>query len=150
TPILADPGFGLSMGQVPWWINGPRALEITSSGAREILMQPSEARMNSSETRGRVAFDEPGLAACSWSTKGGGQNALSDRLSMRAKALEARRRRLDEMCGASPGFDVQTAEAAKLDDPGAPFEIACAGGMQVKTPSPDEREWSFKTEGPWI
>jgi hypothetical protein len=148
-PILAELGIGLRFGEIPWWVSGATALEATAAGSRDLALPNSEAAANSSESTARISFgEEGGSPSIEWSRKSSGQGGGLDGLVLREKTLEARQKRLDEMCGASDGIDVTKAQAPGLEDPNQTFQIDCGGERQDSRAAGGE--YALRFDGPWI
>jgi len=148
-PILAAPGTGLALDQIPWWMTGPAGLEATREGSREILLRPSQPRLNVLSTKLQVGFDG-GAAGYSWVARGTGEAGLAERLGLHGLLLEDRRRELESYCGAGMGFEVRKAEAPSVDDPNQGWLIECVAQKEILPSDASRRTLSVDLGGPWI
>jgi hypothetical protein len=148
---FADPGSGLPYGEIPFWVSGARALLTSPKGGKEILLPGTEAERNASSTRAEITLDAArGAARIRWSRTGTGQQGLLERRELRALAPGDRRKRLEDLCGASGDIEITRAEAPHLDDAGSPFDLECEGESTRRGEPGDEGGVSLHLTGPWI
>ena len=126
-PILAEPGLGLGVGEIPWWISGAVGLEATPQGAKDLLFPGSDPNGNVSETTAKADLREDGTATVSWKVKFSGESGLLDGVSLRGKTLDDRQKSIDELCGGADGVDVSKAAAPGVDAAGAALALECEG-----------------------
>lgn len=148
---LVDVASGLDYGEIPWWVAGTNGLMMTAAGAKEILLPASKAASNVSETKAEIALAPGGtISRARWTHTGAGQQGLLERRSLRRRTPEARKARLDELCGAGADFEVSKAEAPRIDDLGAGFALECEGASPDADAEAGAQETTFRLAGAWF
>lgn len=147
---LVDAGSGLPYGEIPWLVTGARGLLATNKGYREVPLWPSDIQKNLSETTGDISFAED-LTKVRWARKGRGQQDYFTRRELRRLPPEDRKKRMDDLCGASGDLEILKAEATEvLTDPTADFSLDCEGEFATAAPDASSSSYSFKVDGAWF
>ena len=149
--MIVDAGSGLPYGQVPWWYSGVNGLVAAPKVAANILIRPSEAVENLSQTVAGITFNvDEGTAAVHWTRTADGQSGLRDRREIRAMTPEQRVKRLDEYCGSSGDFEVSRAEAPAIQENAGPLKVECNTTLMNTNLGAQVDEYQFSFYGPWI
>jgi hypothetical protein len=148
--IFVDNGMGLGFGDVAWWLTGAAGFLTDPKKARSIRIPPSPAATNVSEASVsiRLSGDETG-SPFRWSRVRRGQYGLEDRRLLRHEAPEDRRKRLEEVCGASDRLEVTRAEAPHLESVGADTRVDCEGRLVDAHVTPEYGSYTMYAMGPW-
>jgi hypothetical protein len=124
--VLVDVGSGLPYGEIPWWMTGIKGFLAAGEGARPISLPPSPPQRNVSETRADLRFsDDNASLLAKWTRTGKGQSGVDERISLRDMTPEDRKRRQEELCGASGEIELLSSELPGLNEPMSAFQISC-------------------------
>ena len=146
---VVDPGSGLPYGEVPWDATGGTAFVCTSKGMRGFTIPPAAGPRNRTDTKVAIGFSEDDEITAQWSRTGLGAAGMYYRRWLRRLDPTERKEKLDKLCGGSGSGEVLAAELPSLDQPSAPFQIACditAGEANVTEEISDYR---FTVLGAW-
>lgn len=147
---VVSPGAGLAYGQVPWWYTGTKGMLATEKGSRPALVPPTPARKSLSDTKAQTTFAEDNTTLhVRWSRRATGQNWYSDRVMMSTMTPEARKKRLEQICGSSSRLEVSRADASGIDDVRKPFELSCEGESSIEIAN-DVTTYRMAMDGPWV
>ncbi|MBI3450872.1 MAG: hypothetical protein HY049_18400 [Acidobacteria bacterium] len=148
--VFVSPGSGLPYGDVPWWFTGVPGLLATRKGARSVIVWDALAKENASDTRVEVSLALSGAASVGRHRACAGQQGYGDRIALRGMRPDARKRRLDELCGDGRGIEVRRAEAPGLDRLDASLRLECDGAVAAPAPEAGTADVFFVLEGPWF
>jgi hypothetical protein len=145
---VVDPGSGLPYGEVPWDATGSTAFVCTPKGMKGFVIPPAAGQKNRTDTKVMIAFSEDDEITAKWSRMGLGASGMNYRRWLRRLDPAERKEQLDKLCGGSGAGEVQAADLPGLDQPSAPFQIACditAG--EANTEEVDD--YRFSVLGAW-
>jgi uncharacterized protein DUF3857 len=148
---LVDNVHGLPYGEVPWWIAGSRGFLADPKGGKTILLEPSLAAKNFTQSEVWISFDPGrGSAGVRWNRTDSGQAGLSDRLELRSLRPEERREMLEQLCGGGGLIEVTRAEAPHLEDLNQPLHLDCEGTFSGADVALEAGRFSSRIQGAWI
>ncbi|GAB4372714.1 MAG: hypothetical protein Kow0062_09250 [Acidobacteriota bacterium] len=148
--LAVDPAYPLPFGRIPWWFAGTSGLVLSGEVCAAGRLDPERAEQNVMTVAVRLRADlEAGVVLADWTREGTGQFRLA-----RSAWRRVRPARLEESlahsCGASDTVEVLEASAPQLEEPLAPFRLACRSEHLVEPPDAGTAEWAFPLDGPWL
>jgi len=146
---VVDAGSGLPYGEVPWNATGSTAFVCTPKGMKSFVIPPAAGPKNRTDTHVTIGFSEDDEITAKWSRLGLGAAGMDSRRWLRRLDPAERKEKLDRLCGGRGSGEVAAAELPNLDQPAAPFQIACditAGEANV---GEDISEYHLTAMGPW-
>lgn len=147
---IVDPGSGLPYGELPWRATGVSGFLCLPTGRGVLQIPPSPPTKNRADTHVTVAFSKDNeTRTIKWSRTGQGAAGMDWRRWLRGLDPDERKKQLDEACGGIGSGEVVAAELPGLDDPTAPFQIAC--DVEMETTGLDESIGRYQLDavGPW-
>jgi len=148
--VLCEPGTGLEYGEVPWWATGVHAMVSTKNGFKAVLVPPSDARKNLSDTAATFTFDEEGTMHVAWTRTNKNLRGFDERLHLKNMDAHARGERLQELCGKGGSMEVAQAESPGMEEKFGSLRLECALDAEMTGPTEEIGRYSFTFSGPWI
>lgn len=147
---IVDPGSGLPYGELPWRATGVSGFLCLPNGKGILQIPPSPATKNRADTHVTVAFSNGNeTRTIKWSRMGQGASGMGWRRWLRGLDPDERKKKLDEACGGIGSGEVLAAELPGLDDPTAPFQIACDIEMEATGLDESVGRYQIDAIGPW-
>lgn len=147
----SDPGSGLGYGEIPWWLSGGQALRAGADGSKFVNLPHGNPERSLVETSAEIALAEPGEpAAVAFASKSSGQAGLLDWRRLRWDGPDERRERLEAMCGHGSEVEVESADAAGLENVHAERRLDCKGLATSLTLADGSPSAKVAFAGPWI
>ncbi len=147
---VVDPGSGLPYGELPWAATGTTAFVCTPKGMGSLVIQPSTSARNRSITQVAITFTEENESiAAKWSRTGLGASGMDPRRWLRDLGPSERKVELDRLCGGVGSGEVLAAELPGLENPQAPFKVACDITTGETSLTEEIGHYAMSVIGPW-
>jgi hypothetical protein len=148
--VLVDAGSGLPYGIVPWEATGTAALVCTPKGSASIVVPPASPRDNRSDVHVALAFsDDNETMTATWDRRSIGASGMGYRRWLRNLNIRERKETLDKLCGAAGMTEVTSATLPHLEEPSAPFQIACVSEDSSTQITDAIDRYTLHVSGPW-
>ena len=113
------------------------------------VIPPAAGAKNRTDTRVTIAFSEDESITAKWSRVGLGASGLQHRRWLRRLDPSERKDQLDRLCGGVGSGEVLAAALPGLEDPLAPFQIACDIAVPETNLNEDVDVYQFHVLGAW-